>query len=192
MVYGVTRIARLSIIVMISFGIWAIASIRNSDDRLVFACECVQPKPPLVSLDESNAVFSGKVVSLQITDDLYPSREVTFDVITIWKGISNDSVKVTTGMGGADCGYDFENGKDYLVYAYGDPEKEIGTDYCSRTKPLDKADADLVALGSGDNTFAGEMTTYTGSIYVVHPFIIIALIGIAGAVIATLVLRKGK
>ena len=56
-----------------------------------------------------------------------------------------ESLEVWTPFG--DCGYDFQVGETYLVYASGDEETDIlSTGYCSRTKRLTDAGEDLAYL----------------------------------------------
>jgi hypothetical protein len=56
-------------------------------------------------------------------------------------------VVVYTGWGGGDCGYEFQVGSSYLVYAGG--QTDLGTSICSRTADLGHAQADLAVLGPG-------------------------------------------
>ncbi|MDQ3706352.1 MAG: hypothetical protein M3437_14280 [Chloroflexota bacterium] len=74
---------------------------------------------------------------------------------------------LVTGSGGGDCGYVFNPGDTYLVYAYsshpGSPvffignlrveipigTKQFGTSICTRTVPLALAAQDLAQLGPG-------------------------------------------
>src|ERR1041385_658039 len=44
-------------------------------------------------------------------------RAVTFNVLSSYRGNVSGKVSVLTGLGGGDCGFDFETGKQYLVYA---------------------------------------------------------------------------
>ena len=69
-------------------------------------------------------------------------------VSEVWKGPKQRTVEVTTGAdSGMGCGYSFEDGREYLVYA----GKGISVDLCRETKPLAKARADLAVLGNGEN-----------------------------------------
>src|SRR5258708_39050957 len=43
-------------------------------------------------------------------------RVVTIRVSRSYRGQIDGSVRVVTGMGGGDCGFDFETGEEYLVY----------------------------------------------------------------------------
>jgi hypothetical protein len=49
-------------------------------------------------------------------------------------------------MGGGDCGYAFQAGVDYIIYAYKNPEGRLETGICSRTRPLAQAAEDIAYL----------------------------------------------
>jgi hypothetical protein len=53
---------------------------------------------------------------------------------------------IATGNGGGDCGYEFEVGRTYLVYASRDTAGILSTHLCTRTKLLDDAKDDLTYL----------------------------------------------
>ena len=169
-----------------------IVSMTIDRDRFAFACTCLGIQPLQEAFDGSQVVFSGKAIDLETTNEAYPNVIATFDVHTIWKGnVTKDPLVLTTGMGGADCGYVFADNEEYLVYAYGE-EGELGASSCTRTAPLERAEADLVFLGSGDHKFSGEMATVSGSNYIVFPYLIIGAAVAAGAVIGTIVLLKKR
>ena len=90
-------------------------------------------------------MFAGRVASME--PGSY-GKTVRFDAERAWKGVTESAVTVTTGNGGGDCGYGFEQGKEYLVYAYGDKES-LDTGICTRTQPIIDAYVDLAALGPG-------------------------------------------
>lgn len=113
--------------------------------REAFGCSCVEPKPPAEAFQESKTVFSGKVVSIN-SDEF--TKLVTFDVDRAWKGVSEDRVTAVTPANSAACGYDFEEGGEYLIYSH-DAEESLNVIICSRTQPLDGANADLIVLGDG-------------------------------------------
>lgn len=120
-----------------------------------FACTCALPFPntPLrkrvgVALKESRAVFSGKV--LEVMEDPQTLHvAVRLRVERVWKGSPRAEVRILTGRGGGDCGYQFEVGQSYLVYAYKWREAELGTNICQRTAKLSEASGDLRVLGRG-------------------------------------------
>lgn len=54
-----------------------------------------------------------------------------------------DDVDVITGFNGADCGFPFRQGEDYLIYAYRDQKGRLATSICSRTRHVTEAKQDL-------------------------------------------------
>jgi hypothetical protein len=114
------------------------------------ACSCMMPPPPPKALEQAAAVFSGKVTKIDANQG--HRKTITLSVDRTWKGIDTETVTLTTGSGGGDCGYGFKDGEAYLVYAYrgGDEENgPLGTSICSRTRPIADAKEDLEALGEG-------------------------------------------
>jgi len=91
----------------------------------------------------STAVFSGKVTSIENQSQLLVG--VTFLVGSTWKGQVAQSVTIQTGGGAGDCGYRFEVGERYLVYAYGSAES-LSTSICQRTRPLSASTVDRKSL----------------------------------------------
>jgi hypothetical protein len=72
--------------------------------------------------------------------------DVTFKVERMWRGPAVHTIKILTGWGGGDCGYQFERGQRYLVYAYVDRDGVLGTSICTRTRELEHAGEDLAFL----------------------------------------------
>ena len=80
--------------------------------------------PPIEHFKKATAVFSGKVIEikkakLNIGNGMFLQKRVKFDVAKSWKGVEKKTVLLFTGRGGGDCGYGFEKGESYLVYAFG-------------------------------------------------------------------------
>jgi len=100
------------------------------------ACQCNEPPPATEAYKSSTAVFVGTVVSGRLEADFW--RRYEFRVDEPLKGKLGTKVEISTGRGGGDCGYSFEIGEKYLVYAGGSPEN-LGTSICTRTKPYDFA-----------------------------------------------------
>lgn len=122
----------------------------------VEACDCPLAGPPCESFWNTDVVFSGQVTEIKETpvkpvaqnDDPFSyqrrTRTIRFAVNESFRGIEEKSVELKTGMGGGDCGFDFENGQSYLVYAYRNKETGVlGTGICTRTRVLSKATEDL-------------------------------------------------
>lgn len=57
-------------------------------------------------------------------------------------------LSVSTAHHNANCGYPFMVGRRYLVYAATN-SRGLSTSYCTPTKPLAEAKADLAILGPG-------------------------------------------
>lgn len=119
------------------------------------ACSCV-PTTPQQSLKNSNAVFAGKVINIAHESSKNPEVsaswgefKIRFEVSKVWKGKIEKQQVVLTSDSSAACGYSFEKGKEYLVYA-SDQESTIRTGLCSGTKPLANAQTDLAVLGRGN------------------------------------------
>jgi hypothetical protein len=89
------------------------------------ACSCIrldetEEQRTAGLLKESAAVFSGETIKLEKipgTRDLI----ATFAVEEFWKGELAATVEVRTAMDGASCGYNFQIGAAYLVYAFKAP-----------------------------------------------------------------------
>ncbi len=69
---------------------------------------------------------------------------VSFRAITTWQGPPKRTVTLFTGRGDGDCGYAFEPGRTYLVYAYCDGHCSTGI--CTRTSEAARAREDLAFL----------------------------------------------
>jgi len=66
-------------------------------------------------------------------------RLVTMHVLRVYRGQLSAQASVKTGFSGADCGFDFETGKQYLVYAKQAGPHALYTDICFGTSSLDDA-----------------------------------------------------
>lgn len=96
----------------------------------------------------ASAVFLG-TVTYQTTNTSkgkeydFHSRVFRFTVDKAFRGVEAKEVEVLTGSGGGDCGYGFQLGGQYVVYAYRDNANKLVTSICSRTRPSSDAGADL-------------------------------------------------
>lgn len=66
-------------------------------------------------------------------------RAVYFQVARAYRGLTSKVVVVLTGMGTGDCGFDFETGKHYLVYADKIDADNLFTSICTGTSLMDHA-----------------------------------------------------
>jgi MYXO-CTERM domain-containing protein len=113
------------------------------------ACSCMMPPPPQEAMAGSAAVFEGTVTEVHgPKDDLPGSREVDLQIGRRFKGAEADTVTVTTAGSSAACGYSFEVGRTYLVYANDGDDGQLSVSLCSRTARIEDAGDDLSALGA--------------------------------------------
>jgi len=115
------------------------------------ACSCSSAGPPCQAYWQAEAVFIGVVkskvvVTVEIDNETKRIEQrvaVRFLVDEVFRGMLGGSdVEILTGMGGGDCGYSFEKGKRYLVYAQ-EYQHKLHTGICSRTRLLTEAKPDL-------------------------------------------------
>ncbi len=107
------------------------------------ACSCVHLGTAQEEQANSTLVFLGKVASIEqrssqmdknswtlawewiqelfgaqaSSETEHRYQRVSFQVKQTIKGATNSKVELSTGMGGGDCGYEFEVNKEYWVYA---------------------------------------------------------------------------
>lgn len=117
------------------------------------ACSCLPPPAPKIALEKAGAVFLGVVTKLELVQDpsSWPKVKATLAVNRTWKGVTTKTVEVTTSRGGASCGFGFQLGQEYLVYAYTAKTGEWTTSLCTRTRSKYHAQTeDLPELGEGE------------------------------------------
>ncbi len=149
------------------------------------ACSCAMPPGSRDALADSDAVFSGEVVAVEqgtatATSPGYDTA--TLRVSEAWKGSGRGTWEVRTPSQGMACGYHFEEGREYLVYAY-TGKQGLEVDLCNGTQPLTEAEADLEVLGAGERPTGGEVLSDTSGDVSVG-----AMVGVAGLVLAASVL----
>ncbi|HXN49392.1 MAG TPA: carboxypeptidase regulatory-like domain-containing protein [Bryobacteraceae bacterium] len=84
---------------------------------------------------------------------------VRFEVTEPFIGMEGrgKEVEVVTGVWDGDCGFRFDRGQSYVVYAGESEDGQLATGICSRTAELDRAQDDLAYLRSLVN---GKAPTY--------------------------------
>jgi hypothetical protein len=109
----------------------------------VFACMCVEV-PPANALAEHDAVFEGRVISVERRDGQLIAE---LEVVQHWKGMERERASVRTAESSAACGVSFEVDTSWLIYA--DREGDVlSTGICSRTRRIEDAEEDIAALGA--------------------------------------------
>lgn len=156
------------------------------DTNIAFACSCTYPASPAFELASADAVFSGTVTSIAaptVVQSGADPEKVHFNVSKVWKGNISETVDVVTAISSASCGYAFETGNNYIVYAYKDSFTEhaygeLTTQLCTRTKLLSEAQEDLSELGPGQNPEGGSGSGITRTALSQAQTFIIALLAI--------------
>ena len=115
----------------------------------LFACDCAPPPAPKKALEGAAAVCLAEVIAI---DDDGAQRTVTLKVERWWKGGDKTDLIVSTSKSGASCGYGFQKGNKYLVYASAsEKDKPMRVSLCSRTRTEKEAEksGDFKELGAG-------------------------------------------
>ncbi len=107
------------------------------------ACSCMpHPEDPEAAVKqawpEADAIVSGTVVSSSIVKETegVEQVEVVLEVRRRWKGPAGPRLKVRTPTSSAACGYNFEQQRQYVVFARRDPASNVySTGLCSLTQP---------------------------------------------------------
>lgn len=115
---------------------FAFFTVLNTSD--IFACSCSLPignKSTKQQVEESyknsTAVFIGEVVEAIKKPNTY-FFQVKLKVDNSWKNDLQGEIILITGQSSGDCGFPFQIGEKYLVYAYGAKDR-LGTNICTRT-----------------------------------------------------------
>jgi hypothetical protein len=126
----------------------------GSFPTITSACSCAEVPSAEAEFERSQAVLSGKVIEVREKRSLKGSRtkSVLFEVNNTWKGVEESQIIITTGQDSGDCGFDFKEGQEYLVYAnestmYG--AQSLVSTICDRTNELSVLQEDLKKLGEG-------------------------------------------
>jgi hypothetical protein len=109
-----------------------------------------------VGINATKSVFEGTVEKQEVkTGPIGPPsnamsmtgygahRVVTIRVSRSYRGHIEGPVTVVTGMGGGDCGFDFETGEEYLMYTDSISGGILFTSICTGTTPMKEAGASL-------------------------------------------------
>lgn len=109
----------------------------------LFACECMDLGPQ-AQIDSADVVFDGTVIYVN-TNWMSGGMKYTFQVHQTWKRRTDTLMVINSGFASTDCGYDFEEGKRYLVFAR--KKFSFKTDFCAGNTLIEEADIYLSKLG---------------------------------------------
>jgi 5-hydroxyisourate hydrolase-like protein (transthyretin family) len=128
------------------------------------ACSCMfGGAAPCQEYWKTDTIFEGTVtgeskVTVVEGSFKFEKRLVRFNLVESFRGVQGAQAEVITGWGGGDCGYGFERGETYLVYAYRDKkDNRLYTSICSRTRTLAEAAEDISFMRNLANADAGAV-----------------------------------
>jgi hypothetical protein len=151
---------------MISALIASVALLGSPPDCRPALCSCEEPGPVSQARAGKEIIFEGQVIETRDTTiwraygpklrhESRHWRVIEFRIDRVWNGATGDTVRVLTGFGGGDCGYPFDKGNDYVVFAYlfEDPGPAAGSGLlvagiCSHTTDGQDAAPIRAALGN--------------------------------------------
>jgi len=108
------------------------AALFTAQAQPAYACSCVMRVTLEEEMERSDAVFSGEVTKIESSGYGY---DVTFQVNEALKGVDESTVTIHTGQGGGDCGFEFKEGEEYMVYA-SMGEEQLRVSICGLTALL--------------------------------------------------------
>jgi Carboxypeptidase regulatory-like domain len=122
------------------------------------ACSCGASGPPCQAYWDASAVFVGQVKAIERMTQVEKGRNgeelrdlgggvrVTFTITEAFRGVTGKEVDIFTDISGAGCGYEFDRGGLYIVYANEYPEGsgKLYTGICTRTQKYSESSPDIV------------------------------------------------
>jgi uncharacterized membrane protein len=130
----------------------------------LWGCSCVGESTPCAATGSAAAAFSGTILEVidppnpvtvrtgglalagRVAGDTKvilprPLRSVRIRIDEVLSGVdpAQQEIEILTGQGGGDCGYPFQVGTNYVIYAYENGDGRLETGICSRTRRLDQA-----------------------------------------------------
>jgi hypothetical protein len=171
-------------------------------------CECPYRVAPNEALADSTLVFRGTVTqvvppqpSLRLfrsfpffayDTPFYTPLTVTLAVDRVWQGPAYTTVTLQTGQSYSGCGVSFQEGGDYLVYAYENGAGALMTHRCSRTALARDAAGDLALFGAGRAPNTPGPAAPLTSIQIAASLCLAPIVLVAIAVGALLIRRRAR
>lgn len=117
------------------------------------ACSCAMPGSVSEAKQNHDVIFDGTVSSKKEPTKLFAKSSAdpvtwTFEVHELWKGKVSPTISVTSAQSSDSCGYEFQEGSRYVVYARNSGDS-LEVSLCSRTALHSAAGQDLAELGAG-------------------------------------------
>ena len=120
------------------------------------ACSCINLENTEAKLENAQYVFTGEVINVEVSGQQYNEmQEITVKIINTFKPSQfpepvNMKIYATKDTG-ANCGYNFQNGKEYLIYAYLE-ENKFTTNSCMGNSLLIKSQEEIKELNKLTNS----------------------------------------
>lgn len=142
----------------------------------LLGCSCVGSSTPCSAAGSAAAAFTGTVLNIADppapiiapvagptearrvaanrlagnSTPVRPLRTIRIRVGEVLSGVEpgQQEIEILTGLGGGDCGYSFQTGAEYVIYAYKNSDGRLETGICSRTRPLAEAGDDVAYFHS--------------------------------------------
>ncbi len=132
-------------------------------------CSCIGEANPKQALKAADRVFRGKVLRVEAFDvpvtlfgpdsnHKVPFKRYTIQIQKMLKGkMLRRQIAVITGVGHGDCGFNFTEGKEYIIYATWRTQflndeptvrRFLYTDICTRTTK--DVEDEMKAIGAGN------------------------------------------
>jgi hypothetical protein len=116
------------------------------------ACSCYSSGPACQAAWSADAIFSGTVRSIEVSEQFNGNRQVLetvirFDVEQRFLNVPPGPIEIVTD-GLSTCSYRFTRGEKYVVYARRLEDGRLTTSICSRTRPLAEAAEDVKYLSA--------------------------------------------
>lgn len=117
-----------------------------------YACDCLPVASTVEAVRNSTYVFAGTILEKRrftvsdIAKD-YKEFEVKIRVMRYWKGEPGKVITIRPPAESSECGFDFVQGENYIVYATGTKYPEVSA--CSRTVSVksNQGQSDMKLLG---------------------------------------------
>ena len=101
------------------------------------ACQCIAPGTDDEETRRADVVFVGMVTSITEPKVGQPNATAQVAVETAIKGTQrNTTLAIGIPAGSAMCGFHFERGKRYKVFAYKNDRGALGTRMCTASRSL--------------------------------------------------------
>lgn len=132
----------------IYFFTFAIAIILLSGNfQQILACSCLSERPVCEAFGDAKTVFVGEVIEGKSAEKLSDAIQQTgrspfvFKVKQSFLGTDVDKeIQIHTGSGFGDCGFPFQKGETYLIYAYRNKNGTLETSICTRSAHISRVD----------------------------------------------------